>query len=105
MRPAQSATVSAVFSVRSPVSRGSPIIPVAPHTLRTITGLMNRVVPRWPMTPQWFDILAGNRTAKLGNLYDYCGVRPVRFEDTLLTYMPQRRYLPELARFMWRRSY
>ncbi len=81
------------------------IVPVAPHVLRTITGLMNRVVPRWPMTPQWFDILAGNRTAKLGNLYDYCGVRPVRFEDTLLTYMPQRHYLPELARFMWRRSY
>jgi hypothetical protein len=55
------------------------------------------------MTPQWFDLLASNRTAKLGNLYDYCGVRPVRLEDTLLTYMPQRRYLLELVRFMWRR--
>ncbi|HML21690.1 MAG TPA: NAD-dependent epimerase/dehydratase family protein [Aggregatilinea sp.] len=81
------------------------ILPVPPHTLRVMTNMVNRVVPRWPMTPQWFDILAGNRTAKLGNLYDYCGVRPVRFEDTLLTYMPQRHYLPELARFMLRRSY
>jgi hypothetical protein len=55
------------------------------------------------MTPQWFDILASNRTAKLGNLYDYCGVRPVRFEDTLVTYMRGRRYGPELLRFMFRR--
>jgi hypothetical protein len=30
MRTDHSATVSAVFMVRSPVSRGSPIIPVAP---------------------------------------------------------------------------
>jgi uncharacterized protein YbjT (DUF2867 family) len=79
------------------------ILSVPPHTLRMLTGLMNRLVPRWPMTSQWFDLLASNRTAKLGNLYDYCGVRPVRLEDTLLTYMPQRRYLLELVRFMWRR--
>ncbi len=81
------------------------IVRLPPHTLRSVTSLMNRVVPRWPMTPQWFDILASNRTAKLGNLYDYCGVRPVRFEDTLLTYMPQRHYLPELVRFMFGRAY
>jgi NADH dehydrogenase len=79
------------------------IVDVPPHTLRTMTRLMNRLVPRWPMTPQWFDILASNRTAKLGNLYDYCGVRPVRFEDTLVTYMRGRRYGPELLRFMFRR--
>ncbi len=79
------------------------IISIPPHTLRTMTALMNRIVPRWPATVQWFDILASNRTAQLGNLYDYCGVRPVRFEDTLLTYMPQRRYLPELFQYMLRR--
>lgn len=77
------------------------VVGIPPHLLRSVTALMNRLVPRWPMTTQWFDILAGNRTAKLGNLYDYCGVRPVRFEDTLLTYMPGRHYLPELVRFMW----
>jgi hypothetical protein len=57
------------------------------------------------MTPQWFDILASNRTAQLGNLYDYCGVRPVRFEDTLLTYMPRRRYGVEMLRFLWSRPF
>lgn len=79
------------------------IIGVPPHLLRTLTRLMNYVLPRWPATVQWFDLLASNRTAQLGNLWDYCGVRPVRFEDTLLTYMPQRHYLPELARFIWGR--
>jgi uncharacterized protein YbjT (DUF2867 family) len=79
------------------------IVRVPPHTLRGITRLMNGLFPRWPMTSQWFDILASNRTAKLGNLFDYCGVRPARFEDTLLTYMPGRHYWPELLRFLWTR--
>lgn len=80
------------------------IVPVPPHTLRALTRIVNRLVPRWPMTLQWFDVLASNRTAKLGNLYDYCGVRPVRFEDTLLTYMPGRHYGRELMRSVWRRA-
>ncbi len=80
------------------------IVGVPPYMLRNVNSFVNRVVRRWPMTPQWFDILASNRTAKLGNLFDYCGVRPVRFEDTLLTYMPQRHYLAELLRFLWQRS-
>jgi uncharacterized protein YbjT (DUF2867 family) len=75
------------------------IMPVPANVLRSLTRLMNRVMRRWPMTDQWFDVLASNRTANLGNLYNYCGVRPVRFEDTLLTYMPRRRYLAELVRF------
>jgi NADH dehydrogenase len=79
------------------------IVNVPPHTLRAITRIMNQLVPRWPMTTQWFDLLASNRTAKLGNLYDYCGVRPVRFEDTLVTYMRGRAYFRELLRFIWSR--
>lgn len=79
------------------------IVPLPPYLLRTVNGLLTRVVRRWPMTSQWFDMLASNRTAKLGNLYDYCDVRPVRFEDTLLTYMPERRYWWELMRFIWTR--
>jgi len=79
------------------------IVGVPPYALRNLNGTVNRLVRRWPMTPQWFDILASDRTAKLGNLYDYCGVRPVRFEDTVLTYMPRRHYLAELLRFMARR--
>ncbi|MBN1202436.1 MAG: NAD(P)H-binding protein [Anaerolineae bacterium] len=81
------------------------VVSLPPHTLRSITVMMNRLVPRWPATAQWFDVLASNRTAQLGNLYDYCGVRPVRFEDTLVTYMPGRRYLAELVQFVWRRPY
>lgn len=81
------------------------IVPVPPYLLRTLNRMVTRVVRRWPMTPQWLDLLASNRTAKLGNLYDYCGVRPVRFEDTLLTYMPGRHYRRELLRFMWRRQH
>jgi uncharacterized protein YbjT (DUF2867 family) len=81
------------------------IVTVPPYLLRSSNRLVSRVVRRWPMTPQWFDILASNRTAQLGNLYDYCGVRPVRFEDTLLTYMPRRRYGVEMLRFLWSRPY
>lgn len=79
------------------------IVSVPPYVLRSVNRIVYRLVLRWPMTPQWFDLLAGNRTAKLGNLYDYCGVRPVRFEDTLLTYMPGRHYGRELIRFLFTR--
>lgn len=79
------------------------IVSVPPYLLRAVNRVVSRLVLRWPMTPQWFDILASNRTAKLGNLYDYCGVRPVRFEDTLLTYMPGRHYGRELIRFLFTR--
>ena len=79
------------------------LVSVPPYLLRTLTGLMNRFVPRWPMTPQWLDILASNRTAPLGNMFDLFGVHPVRFEDTIVTYMRGRHYLPELLRTTLRR--
>lgn len=78
------------------------IVSVPPYTLRSMTGLINLVM-RWPMTPQWLDILAENRIAPLGNLYDVFGIRPVRFEDTIVTYMRGRHYLPELVRHTLRR--
>ncbi|MBN1680369.1 MAG: NAD(P)H-binding protein [Anaerolineae bacterium] len=81
------------------------IVSVSPYTLRVLTDVISRTLPGWPVTSQWFDILASNRTAKLGNLFDYCGVRPVRFEDTLVTYMPERHYTTELLRHIWRRAY
>ncbi len=84
---------------------GAPrtLVPVPPYILRWLTGITRRVAPRWPMTPQWFDILAANRTAPLGNMYDTFGIRPVRFEDTILTYMRGKRYTPELVRAVLRR--
>ena len=79
------------------------LISIPPYLMRTLTSLINRLVPRWPMTPQWLDILAENRTASLGNMHDIFGVRPVRFEDTIVTYMRGRHYLPELLRSTLRR--
>lgn len=79
------------------------IFPLPPYILRWITLLANAIFPRWPITRQWFDLLAGNRTTQLGNLYNYTGVRPVRIEDTLLTYMPNRRFGLEFLRFIFRR--
>lgn len=69
------------------------ILPVPPYVMRWTTGIYSRVLPRSLITPQWLDLLATNRTARLGNAYDYFGVRPRRFEDTLLTYLPQKRFL------------
>jgi NADH dehydrogenase len=74
------------------------LVSVPPYALRSMTSLVNRFFPHWPMTTQWLDILAANRTAPLGNLYDLFAVRPQRFEDTIVTYMRGRRYLPELLR-------
>jgi len=79
------------------------IFSVPPYVLRTLTNTIRRVIPRWPITPQWYDILASNRTAPLGNMYELFGIRPVRFEDTLVTYMRTRRYAPELFRAVLRR--
>ena len=87
------------------VSRAKRIIvTVPPYAQRAVNAIINAIFPRWPITRQWFDIFASNRAAKLNNLYHYLDVHPVRFEDTLLTYMPQRRYLLELLRYIFRRQ-
>lgn len=79
------------------------VIAVPPYMQRILNSFANALWPRWPMTQQWFDLFASNRAAQLSNLYHYTGVHPVRFEDTLLTYMPQRRYSLELIRYILRR--
>ncbi len=79
------------------------VVVVPPYVQRLLNGLANAALPRWPITQQWFDLFASNRAAKLGNLYHYTGVHPVRFEDTLLTYMPRRRYMLELLRYVVKR--
>jgi NADH dehydrogenase len=79
------------------------IVPVPPYLLRALTGLLLRVFPAWPVTSQWFDLLASNRTAPLGNLFDAFGIRPARFEDTITTYMPGRHYTRELMGNLLRR--
>lgn len=84
---------------------GAPraVIEIPPHTLRLLTRVARRIFPRWPTTHQWFDVLANHRTADLNSMSEVFGIKPVRFEDTLLTYMPGRRYTLELLRFLVRR--
>lgn len=79
------------------------IVSMPPYLLRWLTRLIRRVLPRWPTTPQWFDILASHRTTSLRSMSDTFGIKPARFEDTIVTYMQGRRYLPQLVRFIFRR--
>ena len=79
------------------------VIAMPPYIMRSLSRFYNRVFPRSFVTPHWLDILATNRTTQLGNMFDYFGFQPRRFEDTLLTYMPQRRYFLRALRFAFRR--
>ncbi len=84
---------------------GTPrfVLPVPPYLLRWITAVYSRILPRSLMTAQWLDLLATNRTAPLGNVFNYFGIKPRRFEDTLLTYMRGRGYLWPMVRYTLRR--
>lgn len=79
------------------------IIPVPPYLLRWMTGTHSAVMPRSLITSQWLDMLATNRAARLGTIFETFGVRPRRLEDTLLTYLPKRPYLMPLLRYSFRR--
>jgi hypothetical protein len=79
------------------------ILPLPPYVLRWITAVYSRVLPRSLVTLQWLDLLAVNRTAPLGNVFNYFGFQPRRFEDTLLKYMRGRRYWWPLLRYTLRR--
>lgn len=79
------------------------IIPVPPYVLRWLTTIYTSILPRSLITNQWLDILATNRTARLGSIFETFGIRPRRFEDTLLTYMRGRRYRLSLLRYTVRR--
>ena len=79
------------------------VLPVAPYLLRGMSTTASLLLSRALMTPQWLDILAASRTARLGNAYDYFGIRPRRFEDTLVTYLPGRSYRIPALRYAFRR--
>ncbi len=79
------------------------IVSVPPYMLRWLANLYSLILPRSLITPQWLDIFATNRTAHLGNLFQYFGIRPHRLEDTLLTYMRARRYGLSWLRYTLRR--
>ena len=79
------------------------VVGVPPYVLRWIAGITGRILPRSLITPQWLDILATNRTARLGNTFQYYGIHPRRIEDTLLTYMRGRHYGWSLLLYSLRR--
>jgi NADH dehydrogenase len=79
------------------------IVSVPPYLLRWVNGAYERLLPRTLITGQWLDILAANRTARLGNTYQYFGFQPRRLEDTLLTYMRGKRYLGAALSYGFRR--
>lgn len=79
------------------------VFSVPPYLLRLSSAITNRLLPRSLITGQWFDLLAANRTARLGTLYSVYGIRPQRLEDTLVTYMKKRHYLAEALRYTLRR--
>lgn len=84
-------TLSDVLRTMMRVTRQPRVlIPVPPYLLRALTAVYNRVLPRTLVTGQWLDLLAATRAARLGVLYSVFGIRPRRFEDTLLTYMRPR---------------
>ncbi len=64
------------------------IVSVPPYALRWINQGTRLVLPRTLLTPQWLDLLATNRVAKIGTLTRYYTIKPHRLEDTLLTYLP-----------------
>jgi uncharacterized protein YbjT (DUF2867 family) len=79
------------------------IINVPPYLMRASSRLTNRLFPGYPMTPQWLDILAGNRIAPMGKLYELFAMQPARFEDTILRYMPKQPYRARLLLALLRR--
>lgn len=92
-----------VYTVMRVTGMQRIVLRLPPYLMRWITSIYSRILPRALMTPQWFDILATNRCAKLGNIYEYFGFQPRRFEDTLATYLPRRRHLGNLIRYTFRR--
>jgi uncharacterized protein YbjT (DUF2867 family) len=79
------------------------IVKLPPYAMRWITNLYGFIFPRSLMTSQWLDILAANRTTRIGNISNAFGIHPRRFEDTLVEYMPQRRYFFAAFRYIFRR--
>lgn len=79
------------------------IIPTAHYAMRWLVTAYSIPFARSLMTRQWMDYVASSRTAPLGNMYTYFGFQPRRLEDTLQTYLPQRRYFLRALRYATKR--
>jgi NADH dehydrogenase len=92
-----------LFTIMRVAGIARTIVPVPPYVLRWIIGIYARIMPRALITEQWLDLLATNRTARIGNLYQHFGFQPRRLEDTLITYMRGQSYWRRALRYSFRR--
>lgn len=73
------------------------IVSASPPALRAVTWLINRALPRPPVTPFWLDYLATSKTAGLDALPRLFGLKPALMGDRL-SYLRNRKWGLELLR-------
>mgnify|MGYP001363787087 FL=1 len=79
------------------------LIKMPPYVLRWFNSITRLFVRRTLITKQWYDLIATNRTAPLGNLYHHFEFQPQRIEDTLLTYLPKKRLFFPALRYLFKK--
>jgi len=67
------------------------LIPARPPYLRTGAWIMEKLMPRSPINPQWLDYLAVDRTTDLNTLPHLLGLQPSRIEDKI-DYLGERNW-------------
>jgi uncharacterized protein YbjT (DUF2867 family) len=80
------------------------VVSVPSYFLRLLVRLQGIVFRRTLVTQQTLDYVAASRTAPLNNLYHIFGIHARRFEDTLLTYLPQKRFFWQAIRHAFKRK-
>lgn len=78
------------------------IVPIGIPYLRWGAALLERTLPRSPITTRWLDHLAVNRICELVSVTRYFGLKPARFEQTV-GYLANRDWGAEMRRFVWGR--
>jgi NADH dehydrogenase len=76
------------------------VVPVRPVYLRGGAWFLEQLLPRSPLTTRWLDYLAISRTCELTSVTRHFGLKPARFSPATLSYLRQKRWLPELRRFV-----
>ncbi len=76
------------------------VVPVRPVYLRGGAWFLEQLLPHSPLTTRWLDYLAMSRTCELTSVTGHFGLMPARFSTTTLSYLRQKRWLPELGRFV-----
>jgi len=76
------------------------VVPVRPVYLRWGAWFLEQMLPRTPLTTRWLDYLAISRTCELTSVTRHFGLKPARFSPATLGYLRDKRWLPELRRFV-----